>query len=81
MKKLMDIEPVVVSNLVAAIIALAVAFNAPISQGQQQAIMGLVAAIVAIYFGSAIVARNRVYSPRTMRRIVGEVEAGEVAQA
>ena len=77
MKNLMDVEPVLISNLVAAVIALAVAFNAPISQGQQQSIMALVAAIVAIFFGGAVVARNRVYSPATMRKIVHEVEAGE----
>ena len=81
MKNLMDVEPVLVSNLVAAAIAVAVAFGAPITQEQQQAVLGLVAVIVAIFFGGAVVARNRVYSPRTMRRIVGEVEAGEVAQA
>ena len=81
MKNLMDVEPVLVSNLVAAAIAVAVAFGAPITQEQQQAVLGLVAVIVAIFFGGAVVARNRVYSPRTMRRIVGEVEAGEVVQA
>ena len=75
MKHLMQIEPVLVSNLVAAVIALAVAFNAPITQGQQQAIMALVAAIVAIFMGGAVVARNRVYSPATMKRIVSELEA------
>lgn len=77
MKHLMDIEPVLVSNLVAAAIAVAVAFGAPITQEQQQAVLGLVAVIVAIFFGGAVVARNRVYSPATMRKIVHEVEAGE----
>ena len=77
MKHLMETEPVLISNLVAAVLAVAVAFNAPISQGQQQAIMALVAAIVAIFMGGAIVARNRVYSPATMRRIVAEAEVGE----
>lgn len=75
MKHLMDIEPVLVSNLVAAAIAVAVAFGAPITQEQQQAVLGLVAVIVAIFFGGAVVARNRVYSPATMRKIVHEVEA------
>ena len=70
----MQIEPVVVTNLVAALIALAVAFNAPITQGQQQAIMGLVGAIVAIFFGGALVARSKVYSPETMKRLVGEAQ-------
>ena len=74
MKNLMDVEPVLVSNLVAAAIAVAVAFGAPITQEQQQAVLGLVAVIVAIFFGGAVVARNRVYSPATMRNIVHEVE-------
>lgn len=74
MKHLMDVEPVLVSNLVAAAIALAVAFGAPITQEQQQAVLGLVGVIVAIFFGGAVVARNRVYSPATMRKIVHEVE-------
>ena len=72
MKHLMDIEPVLVSNLVAAAIAVAVAFGAPITQEQQQAVLGLVAVIVAIFFGGAVVARNRVYSPATMRKMVAE---------
>lgn len=74
MKRLMDVEPVLVSNLVAAVIALAIAFNAPITQGQQQAIMSLVAAVCAIFLGGAVVARNRVYSPNTVRRMMSEVE-------
>lgn len=75
MRKLMDTEPVLIMNLIAAAIALLVAFNVPMSQGQQQAIMGLVAAICAIYFGGAVVARNRVYSPSTVRRLMAETEA------
>lgn len=74
MKRLMDVEPVMVTNAVAAVLALLVAFGAPITPEQQQAVLGVTAAIIAIYFGQAVVARNRVYSPRTMRRLIGEAE-------
>jgi len=69
----MDVEPVLLTNVVAAIVALLVAFNVPLTPDQRDAILKLVAAIVAIYGASAAVARSRVYSPNTVRRMMSEM--------
>lgn len=61
----MKFEPVinraVVSTLAAAILTTLVAFNVPITSDQRTALLGLVAAVCAIFFGGAIVARSEVY--------------------
>ena len=83
MKRLMDTEPVMVMALVGAFLGLLVAFNVPVTADQTSAILKFVEAalpFLPVVLG-AMVARNRVYSPATMRKIVHEVEAGEVAQA
>jgi hypothetical protein len=77
MKHLMAIEPVMVTNLVAALMALLVAFNVPLTDDQRQAVMQLVGAIVAIYLGSALVARSRVYSPATVARMMHEQDGSD----
>lgn len=69
---IMSKEPVLVTNLIAAVIAVLVAFQVPVTPDQQKAILTLVAAIVAIYAAAAGVARSRVYSPRTVRRMMAE---------
>lgn len=73
MTRLMDIEPVLVTNVIAAVVALLIAFNVPITPEQREAILKLVAAIVAIYGASAAVARSRVYSPSTVRRMMAQM--------
>ena|SRR5215207_5662965 len=61
----MKFEPVlnaqIISTFVAAIIACLVAFNVPITNDQRIALLSLVGAICAIFFGGAVVARNNVY--------------------
>lgn len=51
-------EPVLISTAVAAAITLAVAFGAPIDEGQKSAILGFVAAGLTLAAG--IIARNQV---------------------
>ena len=74
MRHLMQIEPVMVTNLIAAAIALLVAFNVPVSPDQRDAILQITAALIAIYFGQSMVARSRVYSPATVERMMAQVE-------
>ena len=47
-------EPVILSALVAAILVLLVEFNVPLSEGQIQAIQGLIIALCAIFARSKV---------------------------
>jgi nitrate/nitrite transporter NarK len=53
---------------VTAVIAVLVAFGLPISDGQQSAILGVVA--VAAPLAVAALARRRVYAPATVSRLL-----------
>lgn len=53
-------EPVLVTTLVAAVIALLVAFNVPVSDEQSAAIIGVIIAV------SALVARSKVVPSRRL---------------
>lgn len=69
MTRLMDREPVLLTSMAAAIVSVAVAFGAPVTADQREAVLELVAVIVAIYTGQAWVARSRVYAPATVARM------------
>jgi len=79
-KKAMDAEPVMVMAFVGALLGLLVAFNVPISSDQTDAIMRFVEAALPLVppILAAVVARNRVYSPATMRKIVAETEVANL---
>ena len=79
MKRAMEVEPVMVMAFVGSLLGLLVAFNVPITGDQTSAILRFVEAaipFIPVLIG-AVVARNRVYSPATMKRIVGDIEATE----
>lgn len=59
-------EPSFVTGLVVAVIAVLVAFNVPITDGQSAAIVGLVTAGLAI--AQALATRQLVVSPETARQ-------------
>ena len=68
MHRLMQVEPVLVTQLVAAILALAVAFGAPINDEQRQAVLQVVGIVVSIFLGGAVIARSKAYAPVTVER-------------
>ena len=68
MHRLMQLEPVLVTQLVASVLALAVAFGVPVTEEQRQAILQVVGIIVAIFLGGAVVARSKAYAPATVER-------------
>ena len=65
----MQIEPVLVTQLISAVLALAVAFGAPITEDQRNAVLAVTAACVAIFFGGGLVARANSYSERQAAEI------------
>ena len=89
MHRLMSLEPVLVTQLVAAVLALLVAFGIPVTDEQRQAILQVVGIVVSIFLGGAVVARSRAYAPATVDRLtadayeqgvqVGEFKAGAKA--
>jgi hypothetical protein len=48
------------SSIVSAVLAVAVAFNVPITEEQRNALLGLVAVVGAIFWGAAAYSRNQV---------------------
>ena len=74
----MDQEPSitigVISTVVASALTMAVAFGAPITQEQQTAILGFVAAVGPLI--TALFIRRRVYAPQTVRRMVSNAAKG-----
>jgi hypothetical protein len=54
----MQIEPVLVTQLISAVLALAVAFGAPITEDQRNAVLAVTAACVAIFFGGGLPTRQ-----------------------
>ena len=83
MHRLMSLEPVLVTQLVAAILALAVAFGVPVTDEQRQAILQVVGIVVSIFLGGAVIARSRAVAPATVDRLTAEayeqgVQVGEL---
>lgn len=74
----MDQEPSitigVISTVVASALTMAVSFGAPISQEQQTAILGFVAAVGPLV--TALLIRRQVYSPQSVRRMVSDAAKG-----
>ena len=66
-------EPSVITgaltSLATALIGLGVAFGANITDAQQNAILGAIAAVVPIIFMMSVVIRQFVYSPKSAERI------------
>lgn len=56
--------------LATAVVSLLVAFGVPLTGDQRSAILGLVAVVAPIVAGVA--ARSRVFSPATVKRLLGE---------
>lgn len=65
----MQFEPVLITQLVAAALAVAVAFGLPVSDIQRQAILQFVGIVVAIMIGSGIFARNFVWSGNSVEKV------------
>jgi argininosuccinate lyase len=57
------------TSLATALIGLAVAFGADITDDQQNAILGAIAAVVPIIFLMSVVIRQFVYSPKSAEKI------------
>lgn len=72
MRDIMKFEPVLITQLCAAIIALAIAFGAPITEEQRQAVLQVVSIVVAIFLGGAVVARSKAYAPNTVDRLTSQ---------
>jgi len=79
-KHLMQIEPVMVSQLLAAVFTLLVAFGVPMTPEQRAAVMQVVAAVLPILVATGLLARSKAYAPATVERIVAEKDA-EIAAA
>lgn len=80
MHRMMQIEPVMVSQVIAAILTLLVAFGVPMTPEQRQAVLQVVAAVLPILVATGLLARSKAYAPATVERIVAEKDA-EIAVA
>ncbi len=58
-------EPALIIGAVTAIIALAIAFGAPVTQQQQESIVGAVIALIPV----VLAIRQSVFAPATVERI------------
>jgi hypothetical protein len=61
----MDREPALIVGLVTAAIALGVAFGAPITEDQKNAIIGFTVALIPVF----VIVRQLVFAPATVERI------------
>lgn len=68
--KLMNVEAVMVSQLIAALMVLAVAFGVPMTEDQRDAVLQVVAAIVPILVAAGVLARSQVWSRSSVQKIV-----------
>jgi hypothetical protein len=57
-----------ITGAAAALVTLVVAFGLRLTDGQEKAILGVVAVLAPIVLG--VVARQRVYSPATVKRLL-----------
>lgn len=62
-----------ITGLASAVIAVLVAFAVPLSQGQQVAILGLVAVVAPLVVAG--VARRKVFAPATVRTLLANRRA------
>lgn len=69
MRQAMRLEPVLITQLIAAVLALAVAFGVPVTDDQRRAILEVVGIVVALFLGGAVVARSKAYAPATVDRL------------
>lgn len=65
----MRFEPVMITQLVAAALALAAAFGLPVTEDQRTAILQFAGVVVAIMIGSGIFARNFVWSANSVEKV------------
>jgi hypothetical protein len=68
--KLMQVEAVMVSQLIAAILTLLVAFGAPMTEEQRKAVLQVVGAVLPILMASGVLARSQVWSRSSVEKIV-----------
>lgn len=68
--KMMNVEAVMVSQFIAAILVLAVAFGVPMTQDQRDAVMQVVAATLPILVAAGLVSRSQVWSRSSVEKIV-----------
>jgi len=65
----MRFEPVLITQLVAAALALVAAFGVPVDDQQRQAIIQFTGVVVAIMIGSGLFARNFVWSANSVDKV------------
>lgn len=74
MKALLRIQPVLIGQAVGAVIALAVAYGAPIDDGQKAAIIGVVVVLATVFIHQSVA------SPSTVATAVSEAATKTAAQ-
>ena len=74
-----DKEPAIIIGVVTAVLALATAFGLGMTQDQQMAILGVVAAALAL-IGSVVV-RSQVTSPATAAKLIAQIPPTSTFQA
>lgn len=67
---LMRVEAVMVSQVIAAIMAVLVAFGVPMTDEQRQAVLQVVAALLPILVATGLLARSQVWSRSSVEKIV-----------
>ena len=70
MGKVWNVEAVMVSQLIAAILVLLVAFGVPMTDAQRQAVMQVVAAVLPILVATGALARSQVWSRSSVEKIL-----------
>lgn len=76
MRSLMQIEAVMVSQVIAAIMTVLVAFGLNLTEEQRKAVMQLVTALLPILVATGLLARSQVWSRKSVEKIVsGDADA------
>lgn len=70
MKSLWNVEAVMVSQLIAAILMLLVAFGVPMTEQQRQAVMQVIGAVLPILVAAGVLARSQVWSRSSVEKII-----------
>lgn len=68
--KLFQVEAVMVSQLIAALLLLLVAFGVPMTEEQRKAVMQVVTAILPILVATGVLARSQVWSRSSVEKIL-----------
>lgn len=63
-------EPALINSAIAAVLALIIAFGAPITNEQRDAVLACTGVIVLIIFGQGVATRAAVYSRDSARKLV-----------